>query len=405
MAVEIYVFIYLPGDVAAVPAGLFTYDERARIGRFEYGRRYLQRADAVAVDPVALPLSPAARECHESNRGLFGALRDALPDYWGRLVIAAQERVAVEALSEADLMLQPSATRSGNLDFRTSPDAQEPALGPLDFADLADLLAAADHIQAGEPVSVHLARLLAEGTTLGGARPKCTVRWNGELWIAKFPARNEDLNVPRLEYATLRLAQRCGIRVPDVHIVSVGGRDVLLVKRFDRVVMAGGMSRFGYLSALSLLQRDEHERIGYPGLAEGMRRHGMHGPRNQPELFRRMVFNVLIRNTDDHARNHGFLFDGTRLQLSPAFDLVPAPARPGIGTEFDLALELGTQGRLATLDNALSRAASFGLGDDAARETVKSLSGVVSRWREHFQADGLDGNTLEKIQYSFMKPD
>lgn len=404
MASEIYVFVYLPGATEAVPAGRLLLDEDTRHGLFEYGRRYRQRSDAVPVDPVALPLGLARYECREVNRGLFGALRDALPDYWGRLVIATQMRIAVEALSDAELMLLPSATRTGNLDFRPAPDAPEPVLGPPDFAELTTLLAAAERIQAGEMLADPLlASLLIQGSSLGGARPKCTVRWQGVLWIAKFPARNEDYNVPRVEYATLRLAARCGIRIPEVRLETIGGRDVLLVRRFDRQPTVSGDARIGYLSALSLMQRDESERFGYPDIADRMRQQGMAGSENQAELFRRMVFNLLVRNTDDHARNHGFLFDGRRLHLSPAFDLVPTPARPGIGTEFNLALELGAQGRHASVDNALSRAAHFGLERPAAIQTMQEVAREVAGWRERFAADRVDEATLERLHHSFTE--
>ena len=400
MASELYVFVYLPGATEAVPAGRLLLDEDARHGLFEYGRRYRQRSDAVPVDPVGL----ARYECREVNRGLFGALRDALPDYWGRLVIATQMRIAVEALSDAELMLLPSATRTGNLDFRPAPDAPEPVLGPPDFAELTTLLAAAERIQAGEMLADPLlASLLIQGSSQGGARPKCTVRWQGVLWIAKFPARNEDYNVPRVEYATLRLAARCGIRIPEVRLETIGGRDVLLVRRFDRQPTVSGDARIGYLSALSLMQRDESERFGYPDIADRMRQQGMAGSENQAELFRRVVFNLLVRNTDDHARNHGFLFDGRRLHLSPAFDLVPTPARPGIGTEFNLALELGAQGRHASVDNALSRAAHFGLERPAAIQTMQEVAREVAGWRERFAADRVDEATLERLHHSFTE--
>lgn len=134
-----------------------------------------------------------------------------------------------------------------------------------------------------------------------------------------------------------------------------------------------------------------------------MRQQGMAGSENQTELFRRMVFNLLVRNTDDHARNHGFLFDGRRPHLSPAFDLVATPARPGIGAEFNLALELGAQGRHASVDNALSRAAHFGLEHAAAIQAMREIAREVAGWRERFAADGVDEATLERLRHSFTE--
>ena len=159
---------------------------------------------------------------------------------------------------------------------------------------------------------------------MGGARPKCTVEWQDALWIAKFPARGDTLNIPRIEYATMTLAGKCGIRIPALHLQSVGKTNVLLVRRFDREKHPEGWVRKGFLSSLSLLQWDEADRLSwdYGAIANVMRRHtSVH---DIQELFRRMVFNILVRNTDDHPRNHGFLFDASGVELSPAYDLVPS---------------------------------------------------------------------------------
>jgi len=397
---KLTVFIYLPGETVAVPAGIFTHDSEAGIGSFAYGHRYLERKRALPVDPAALPLALPPRDV-VANRGLYGAFRDAAPDYWGRLVIAADRKLPPEALSETDFLLEANATRVGNLDFRMAPNDPEPPLEPPHFNRMEEILEAADRIESGRDVSPHLLRLLRQGTSVGGARPKCTLQWGEALWIAKFPARGDTLNVPRIEYATLTLAQKCGIRVPELCLQSGRGKDILLVRRFDREKRAGGWVRKGFLSALSLMQWDEADRLSwsYGSLADAMRRYT---PVNDlPELFRRMVFHILVRNTDDHPRNHGFLFDDSGLRLSPAYDILPSVTRPGVGTTFSLAMSVGSQGREATLDNALSRSDRFGLSEDEAKTVVETLVSTVRGWPDHFRSAGCSNAEIEALTPSF----
>ncbi|MBI9077912.1 MAG: HipA domain-containing protein [Desulfatibacillum sp.] len=397
---NITVFIYLPGETMAVPAGIFTHDSNAGVGSFAYGRKYRERPNALPVDPVALPIGPEPLPV-SVNHGLYGAFRDAAPDYWGRLVIAAGKKMPPEALAEMDFLVSANATRVGNLDFRETPNSPEPELEPPHFNRLAELLDAAAKIETGEEVSQHLLRLLRQGTSVGGARPKCTVEWEDALWIAKFPAKDDTLNIPRIEYAAMTLAAKCGIRVPAMRLQSVGDKDVLLVRRFDREMAESGWLRTGFLSSLSLMQWDEMDRLAwdYGAIADIMRRHAP--VEDIREWFRRMLFNILVRNTDDHPRNHGFLFDGSGIILSPAYDIVPSITRPGVGTDFSLAMSIGDRGREATLENALSRAARFGLSKDGAKEDVKRLVRVVRGWREHFASMGCPDSEIRALEPSF----
>lgn len=399
-----YVFIYLPGETAAVPAGVFTHYPDDGIGRFAYGRRYLERPGALPVDPVALPLGGRPRDV-SANGGLYGAFRDASPDYWGRLVLSAELKIAPEALNEIDYLLQANASRIGNLDFRESLDQGEPPMSPPAFQDLGELLEAASLLQEGELVSQDLLRLLEQGTSVGGARPKCTVEMEDALWIAKFPARGDTINFPRLEHTTLALANACGITVPATRLVQAGGRDVMLIKRFDREKRGAGYQRFGFLSALSLMEWDEWDRPAwsYPALADRMRATTLAQPEELRELFRRMVFNVLVRNTDDHPRNHGFLWSGKGLSLSPAYDIVPNPTRPGVSTEFSLCMALGERGREASLENALSMSPRFGLSREEAEKVVDEMRRCVSPWEEHYREHGLSAGDLEAIRGCFIR--
>ena len=400
---KITIFIYLPNEVVAVPAGIFTHDDGLRLGTFAYGRRYIERDNALPVDPVSLSLGSRANEVL-SNGGIYGAFRDASPDYWGRMVIAAQLKAPPEALSEIDYLLASNATRVGNLDFRLSPEDPEPALQPPNFNQLSEIIEAAASIEAGQMADDHLLQLLRQGSSMGGARPKCTVEWNDALWIAKFPARGDSMNIPRIEYATMSLASLCGIHIPEIAIIPVGGRDIFLIRRFDREKTAAGWFRRGFISGLSFMQWDEMDRArwDYTAIADSMRRsmtiEDIHA------LYQRMVFNILVRNTDDHPRNHGFLADSTaQMTLSPAYDIVPTPTVAGVGSEFRLAMSIGKHGREATLANALSHAARFGLAEKKAREVVEQLSATVRVWRDHFEQFGVTGHDLDMLTPSFAR--
>ncbi len=397
---KITVFIYLPGEPIAVPAGIFTHDSGLSLGSFAYGRRYLERDNCLPVDPAALPLGKVPREV-VINGGVYGSFRDAAPDYWGRLVIAAEAKTVPEALSEIDFLLAANATRVGNLDFRLTPNDPEPELVPPNFNQLPDIISAAESIESGEQTPAHFLQLLRQGSSMGGARPKCSVEWQGSMWIVKFPARGDSINIPRLEYATMTLAGLCGITVPEMHLIKIGGKDVFLIRRFDREKADNGWCRSGFQSGLSFMQWDEQDRLkwAYPAIASHLRR-GMDADYIH-EFFRRMIFNILVRNTDDHPKNHGFLFGRDKITLSPAYDIVPSLAQAGIGTDFRLAMSIGDQGREARLDNGLSQSEQFGLAKEKAKKMIVDLIRKVGRWQEHFAECGFTGEEIDMLQPSF----
>ncbi len=399
--IKITVFIYLPGESIAVPAGIFTHDSDLPLGSFAYGHRYLERDNCLPVDPAALPLGRAASEVL-INGGLYGSFRDAAPDYWGRLVIAAEAKTVPETLSEIDFLLAANATRVGNLDFRLNPGDPEPELVPPHFNQLQDIISAAESIASGEQTPPHLLQLLRQGTSMGGARPKCSVEWQDSLWIAKFAARGDRVNIPRLEYATMTLAEFCGITVPEIHLIKVAEKEVFLIRRFDREKKDNGWCRSGFLSGLSLMQWDEQDRLkwAYPAIASHLRR--FMDTDFIYEFFRRMVFNILVRNTDDHPRNHGLLLDQDKISLSPAYDIVPSLAQTGIGTDFRLAMSIGSQGREATLENSLSQSEQFGLSKGRAKEIIIDLVRKIDNWQEHFEECGFTGEEIDILQPSFQ---
>lgn len=265
------------------------------------------------------------------------------------------------------------------------------------------MIKAADDVKQGLAIDPQLQEILQQGTNLGGARPKCTVTDEDGIWIAKFPEATDTFNNPRVEHACLTLAGACGLDVSASKLLTLpGGRDVLLVRRFDRIAADDSYSRIGFVSALSMLRSDEHDRHSwsYPGLAEQIRRQRVTRA-DLRELYRRMLFNVVVRNSDDHPRNHGFLYDAQRMRLAPAYDLVPQPARFGVAEDFQLAMTIGEHGRQATLTNVLSRCEAFGLDRDAAAEMCVAIGTAAAGWKAHFRATGVSASECRIFEGSF----
>lgn len=407
------VFIHLPGDTAAVPAGRLTMIEQGlqvQASTFAYGRRYVARANALPIDPVSLALAPDRNDDERVPAGglaMFGALRDATPDAWGRRVIENRLRAPPNGLSESVYLDQAGPHRAGALDVREAP-ASPPATGALPtLLDMRHLLDAAARVEDGEPVPAHLEVFFAGGPSVGGARPKAVVSADGGEWIAKFPAKLDPFNVPLVERATLELAREAGLEVPRTRLETLAdGRQVMLIERFDREPLASGMGRRHMVSALTLLGLHEQASpdSSYAEIANAIGVHGVSGriTGDRRELFARMVFNILVSNDDDHLRNHAFVFDadGGGWRLSPLYDVVP---KPQVAQERMLHLSVGPQGRLARLDNALAGAGRFGLRPPDAARIIERVVAAVRAWREVFEGLGVPARECDRVASAFRR--
>jgi serine/threonine-protein kinase HipA len=404
------VYITLPGSVSAVTAGKFALEITRSgdpIGRFVYGRSYLKNAQALAIDPVELKLSEQTYETARLN-GVFGALRDAGPDFWGRQVI--DKHAGKGPLGEMDYLLESPDDRAGALGFglnKTPPAPRRKFNRTLDLEKLQELAEALlrDEIPS-DPEAPQVQELLLLGTSMGGARPKAVVQDGDGLWIAKFARPDDRWNNPRVEHAMLRLAHRCGISVAESRMESVGGKDVVLIKRFDREKTAKGYTRSRMISGLTLLRAEEssgsRNRWSYVLLAEELRRIVAEPKKDARELFRRMVFNAMISNLDDHPRNHAFIAKEEHWKLSPAYDLTPSPV---VSKERrDLAMECGDLGRYANAKNILSQHARFLLGEGEAQEMVETMKKQVAGWYDVVRSCGVSENDAETIRGAFLYP-
>ncbi len=398
---EAYVYIQLPGTMETVPAALLrvqTLPDGTQIGRFRYGDRYLQRQEAVALDPFQLPLDKTVYEFTQL-KGIPGAVRDAGPDAWGRRVIEHKLERSAADLQEIDYLLHGPQDGAGYLSFGLKAEPPAPKRQYNRTHQLAELIAATQAIEEGRPVAAHVLEQLDPGTSMGGARPKATIEDAQSLWLGKFPAKDDRFNLQRVEFATLDLARRCGLNVTQARLQTVGDSDVLMLQRFDRDHTDKGYLRFGLVSGLTVLDcGDSHldrERWSYPLLADNLRRWSDKPEADCAELFRRMVFNAAVTNNDDHPRNHALLRRQKGWRLSPAYDLVPAPV---VSLERrDLALTVGNYGRTASIYNLLSQAGRFGLSAEEACAEIDRLVGVVRHWRETFFACGVSAQDMEYI--------
>lgn len=409
------VFVYLPGQHDAVPAGRLSLLEDAlqSVGStFGYGVRYLERANALPVDPVSLPLSslPGEKQLYEPPVGLtlFGAVRDAAPDFWGRRVIEAKLKVPPNSVPESIYLLNAGTHRFGALDFRdnVTSTTDKGVLPPL--TDLQYLVDAADRVQAGLPIPARLEPFF-QVATLGGARPKALVSHNGKQFLAKFPSRDDPFDIPVVERGCLELARECGLNVPQTDIKQLAdGRNVMLIERFDRELLPDGtFARKHCVSALTMLGKHEQESpaSSYSEIAQVISDRGVcgHVEEDRKELYARVAFNILISNDDDHLRNHAFIWDpATKAwRLSPLYDVVP---HPQVSQERRLHLSVGPQGRTATLTNLFEARGSFGLLKPAAIAVIEKVATRIREWRTHLQAAGVSTAQCDLIQTAFRRP-
>lgn len=323
-----------------------------------------------------------------------GAIDDARPDRWGERVIRFVDRPA--RLSLMEFLYFAGDERFGALGVSTSAMQYLPRrLGPLPhLADANTLQGLIRKVLAGEAVTEADRRLLTPGVTMGGARPKALLQLDGHPWVLKFSEPGEPADMPLIEHACMMLAACAGIEVAQTQPIALaGGGHAVAVRRFDR---APGLRLHAQSAGCALLAAGESE-PGYPALAQWLRRCGTtDAPRytdQQRELFRRMVFNILIDNTDDHEKNHALLTrDGRQWWLSPAFDVLPSGQALGYQQ-----MLVGNAGAESTIDNALSMCAQFGLKRDQAIDEARRVSKVVDGWQASFLAAGVGVADVEQL--------
>lgn len=395
MAKRILVYAEWLGMAQAIHIGTLTADmaRGKEIFSFEYTQEWLQSPQALMLDPDLQLYS--GRQYLNDNKPNFGMFLDSSPDRWGRVlmkrretIMARQEERESQTLIESDFLLGVfDGTRMGGLRFKTEADGEylshitELASPPwirLRDLEYASLQLENDNISTTEELR-WLNMLMAPGSSLGGARPKASITDpNGGLWIAKFPSTNDEYDIGAWEMVVYELAINCGINVPQAQLHQFSSRyHTFLTNRFDRI---GQTQRIHFASAMTLLGQkdgaDFHSGISYLDLVAFIVQNGREVTNNLLELWTRMVFNILVKNTDDHLRNHGFLLKDDGWELSPAYDLNANPQ--GMG----LTLNISNDDNTLDVELALSVAKHFRLKPAKAEKILKRMINEISQWQE-----------------------
>lgn len=407
---QVFIYADLQGTAHLVGRLWARTRQNRESASFEYDDSWLQNPERFALEPA---LTLGAGSFHTAaGRTMFGAIGDSAPDRWGRVLMRRAVRRQADAagqqprtLREIDYLLNvDDEARQGALRFADQQSgpflAKDGAIRIPPLVELPRLLAAAERFVDEKEGDEDLRILLAPGSSLGGARPKASVRdRDGQLAIAKFPHHTDEYNTVLWEAVALSLASQAGIPVPEWRIEKVQDRAVLLLRRFDR----DGMVRIPFLSAMSMLGATDNETRSYLEFVDALRQFGAAPKQDMRQLWRQIVLSVLISNTDDHLRNHGFLYTGPDgWRLSPAYDLNPVPVdiKPRVLTT---AIDLDSSE--ASLGLALEVAEYFGLKVSEARAIAREVGRAVSAWRDTAARLGLSGGEIDRMASAFEHED
>ncbi|OFX09000.1 MAG: phosphatidylinositol kinase [Alphaproteobacteria bacterium RIFOXYD12_FULL_60_8] len=376
---------------------------------FEYDQEWIRDALGISIIP-SLPVGPGTFR-PPAGQDMFGALGDSAPDTWGRTLMRRRERRAAEregrgvrTLHETDFLLGVcDETRLGALRFRRK--GEEIFQAPQDFGvpgvvALGQLLGASERILRGEESDEDLLLIFAPGSSLGGARPKASViDQHGRLSIAKFPKEADGYSMERWEAITLDLAETAGICVADHDLIENDGRPIFLSRRFDRE----GRERIPFLSAMSMTEHRDGDRGSYLEIVDALTEHGAKAVADRVELFKRVVFSVLVSNTDDHLRNHGFLWMGqSGWTLSPAYDINPTPQdiKPRI-----LATNINFDDGTCSIELLRSVSEEFSIKPKDADALIRDLAMVTRDWRSFARRRGGKESEIQRMESAFEHDD
>lgn len=372
---------------------------------FEYDGEWLRDAESFELEP-ALPLTRGGY-APPAGQAIHGSLGDSAPDTWGRRLMqraerrqAAKEGRAVRTLTESDYLLGVTdESRLGALRFRRAGEdgfLADSRSGVPALVELGRLLQSTERILRNEETDEDLRLIFAPGSSLGGARPKASViDRHGQLAIAKFPKEDDEYSIETWEEIALRLAERAGIVTACHELLDVAGKAVLLSRRFDR---AGGR-RIPFLSAMAMLGARDGEGGSYPEMVDALGRHGSNARKDARDLYRRVAFNVLVSNVDDHLRNHGFMrLDRSGWSLSPAYDLNPVPADLKARV---LTTNIDPEEATCSIDLLEASAGYFALSLADARRILKDVAGATSGWREVAGQVGAAPKEMDRMASAF----
>jgi serine/threonine-protein kinase HipA len=397
-----FVYIFLAGDW--VPCGFIKFYEEGRFSysEFRYGKKYLEREDRLSIDPAHLPLIDKTFQTEEGIY-IFNGVRDAGPDKWGRYLL---DKKYDRGISELEYIASIGPDRVGAIAFgpnatdgpkKSGIKGWEPYVGRrLSLEICVDGVEDAIKNESTEKLKIYL----DYAPSLGGARPKATVDWKQSSYLAKFSISLDEKDEPLIEYATMKLAKKCGLNVPELDYVKVLDRSVYLIKRFDRDNKGNPIPFISALSATGLAEND-YQDWSYFKICDAIKKLSPAPEEDLKELFSRLVFNICVYNNDDHMRNHGFLYaDNNQWSLSPLYDVVPGIISTNT---YALAMTFGDEGKRASVQNAMSRCGEFALDKNTAQKIVNKISKKVKNWEKHFNSEGVKADDIERLRNSFKE--
>lgn len=400
---EAYVWIWLPGEVEPVVAG--KLEMHGEVCSFIYGQSYLGRKNAVSLFEKELPLNSKII-LPKPGLSIAGSIRDAAPDAWGRRVILNRifgKKINTkykDPLNEIGYLLESGSDRIGALDFQASAKKYIPRAHKN--ASLEELLTSVERIENGILLTPELDSALHHGSSIGGARPKALINDGERKYIAKFSSNSDEYSVVKAEYIAMRLAALSGIKVAPVSLKRVSGKDVLLIERFDRIKTDSGYTRRSLISALTLFALDEMmaRYASYQDFCEIIRTEFVEPKKDLKELWKRLVFNILIGNNDDHARNHAAFWDGKNLSLTPAYDL--CPQKRG-SRESNQAMLICGEDKASRLETCFQASQQFLLSrQDAIKITEEIMVSIIKHWSlmmEEGQVSPVDESIMKTTQF------
>ncbi|GAW95982.1 MULTISPECIES: type II toxin-antitoxin system HipA family toxin [Colwellia] len=388
-------FVFIDGlEDKPIVCGVVTLDTKKQYGEFRYGQSYLGRKDAFALDPLNLPLNNSIFNT-TNQKGVFGVLLDAGADSWGKKVILSLHNTKPK--NSLEFLLAGAGMGVGSLVFSLSSKASKFKVNKNTLGDIPMLLKAKDSILKDDTIPKEAKKAFEYGSSMGGARPKTTVSDGDISYLAKFNRSDDLFNHAKVEHAAMNmLNELTACRVATTKVLATDNGDVLLVERFD---LLADRPTHHFISANSLINVKSinpsslADRYSYGFLAEFILKNSS-VPEDAYELFQRMVFNVLIGNTDDHTRNHAFLysFESKDWRLSPAYDVLP------INSNSQHSLGIGLDGRNGTIENLLSQTERFGLKRFKAEQIIKESLALVSQWPTYFKQHGVGDGDIERLK-------
>lgn len=407
---KIHVHLELDGNMHHI-GQLWTRSNREKEGAsFQYEPSWLSHPERFALEP-ALGLTEGTYHT-EADRNMFGAIGDSAPDRWGRILmrrsasrLARLSNKQSKTLTEIDYLLGVyDEARQGALRFSDTIDGpflQKSDASPIPpLIELPKLLSATEKVLEDKESAEDLKLLLAPGSSLGGARPKASVRdKDGRLAIAKFPSKNDEYSNVLWEAVALRIAEKAGFKVPKWRLESIANKPTLIIQRFDRHFK----QRIPFLSALSMIGAKDNEQHSYLEIVDALKQYGASPSQDISDLWKRIIFNILISNTDDHLRNHGFLYEKYKgWRLSPLYDVNPTPIeiKPRI-----LTTTIDFNDGTASLDLALSVVKEFGLSQIEAKKIIREVGNAVSQWREEAKNFHILNSEIDYMSSAFDHQD